>query len=421
MAIHGAKAQKAEYRQRRVVVTGLGVVSPAGWNVASFQKALNSGRTLIGPLTKFKAEHQRTKLAAQVPAPEKHTWLAQYGRGSPCDRFAVIAAREATQQASLPNKLSELSTGIFFGSSTGGLCETEAFYSRFLNTDTSQVDRKLLVSHHICSPAEAIARQLCVSGPVETISSACAAGGLAIKQAYSSVGAGEIDIALTGGADALTITTYSGFNSLRNMDENPCRPFQADRVGMSLGEGGAVLVVESLDHALHRGAMPLAEILGTGSSCDAAHMTSPSESGMFAAAAISEAIVTAGLKPSDIDYFNAHGTGTPHNDRAEYAALRLVFGNHLPHVFLEPTKSIVGHSLGAAGAIEAASTILCLKNQAVHPTAMEPNLDPDTPVNLSYGLSVESTSLRHAVSSSFGFGGANVAILFGRWEPQENV
>jgi 3-oxoacyl-[acyl-carrier-protein] synthase II len=273
----------------------------------------------------------------------------------------------------------------------------------------------LLASHQLSAPAETVARRMRVSGPVETISSACASAGLAIGEALNAVRSGEVDVALAGGADGLALTTYSGFNALRAIDEQPCRPFRADRSGMSLGEGGAVLVLEALEHAEARGARPLAEAAGAGSSCDATHMTAPHDAGLFAAEAMRAAIEDAGLTPDDIGYINAHATGTPLNDAAEFAAMRLVFGDRASTIPVEATKSVLGHLLGAAGAIEAVGTVLCLQSGDVHPTAGDGAVDPATPVNLVRDRARHVPDLHYAISSSLGFGGANAAVLFGRW------
>ena len=402
---------------RRVVVTGMGAVSAAGWGVPALRAALRGGRTAIGPFTRLPNQDQRTHVAGEVPPPAEAVTrrLARWRRLSSSDRYALFAAEEAITQAGLPASLERDVAGVFFGSSTGGLFESEQYYLRLVKG--AAANRSLLASHHISAPAEAVARQLRVSGPVETVSSACASAGLAIEQALRAVRSGEVDVAITGGADSLALTTYSGFNALRAMDEQPCRPFRANRQGMSLGEGGAVLVLETFERAQARGATPIAEVMGAGSSCDATHMTAPHEAGLFAAAAMRAAIADAGLTADDVDYVNAHATGTPLNDAAEFAAMRLVFGDRAAAIPVEATKSVLGHLLGAAGAVEAVSTVLCLLSREVHPTAGDGDSDPATPVNLVSHWPRAVPGLRHAISSSLGFGGANASVVFGRWMP----
>lgn len=401
--------------RRRVVVTGMGAVSAAGWGVPALRERARSGRTAIGPFSRIAHEAQRTHVAGQVPdPPPSANWLNRWSRYSHADRFAVFASVEAVDQAGVRDAIQDQIAGVYFASSTSGLYETECFYERLHGSDAAAAPRSLLTSHHLSAPAETIARRLGVSGPVETFSSACASAGLAIEQALRSVRSGEVDIAIAGGADGLALTTYSGFNALRAMDEQPCRPFRANRAGMSLGEGAGVLVLEPLDRALERGAIPLAEIVGAGASCDASHMTAPHESGAFAAAAMRAAIADAGVDPSEVDYINAHATGTPLNDAAEFAAMHLVFGDRASTIPVEATKSMLGHLLGAAGAIEAVSTILCLLDRGVHPTAGDGDLDPATPVTL-VSSQPRSADIRYAISPSLGFGGANAAVLFARW------
>jgi 3-oxoacyl-[acyl-carrier-protein] synthase II len=405
---------------RRVVVTGLGAVSAAGWGVAPFREALRSGRTCIGPFDRFDHAVQRTHIAGQVPpapasvrAPARQGW----NRLSNSDRFALCSAWEAAAQAGLAQSLDRRRAGVFFGSSTGGLFESESYFEELVRAPGSSPRRALLASHLIGAPAETVARHLGVQGPVETVSSACASGGLAIEQALRAVRSSEIDIALAGGADCLCLTTYSGFNALRAVAELPCRPFRADRGGMSLGEGGAVLVLEALDHARERGASPLAEVLGAGSTCDANHMTAPQAEGQCAGLAVERAIADAGLQSDNIDFINAHGTGTPLNDAAEYAGLRRVFGDRLASLPIEATKGVIGHLLGAAGAVAAVSVILGLLDEEVHPTPGGGLVDPAFAIDLVLDGPRPMPGVRAALSMSLGFGGANAAVVFGAWKP----
>lgn len=410
------KTPEPRSRRRRVVVTGLGAVTAAGWGVPAFRQAVRSGVTSIGAFNRFPHHLQRTHVAGQVPPqPDDPRRRAPWGKLSNSDRFALYAAFEAADQAGLDLPLTGTPGGVFFGGSTGGLLETEQFHAQLVRPGR-RPSRRLLASHQISAPAEVVARHLGVTGPVETISSACASGGIAIEEAFRSVAAGEVDVALAGGVDCLCVTTYTGFNALRAVDDRPCRPFRADRGGLSLGEGGAVLVLESADHAAARGAVPLVEVLGAGASCDATHMTAPHAEGLWATAAIRAALDDAGLDEAAIDYVNAHGTGTPLNDSAEWATLSRVFGDRAGRLPIEATKGSVGHLLGAAGAIEAVAVALALGEGEVHPT---PGLDPVDPalgVDLVRDRPRAVEHVRHAISLSMGFGGANVAVVFGRWE-----
>ena len=404
---------------RRVVITGLGAVSAAGWGVTPLREALRSGRTAIGAFDRFNHAAQRTHVAGQVPpqpAPVGVGRKVGWNRLSNSDRFALFSACEAAEQAGLSLPLDAGYAGVFFGSSTGGMLETERYFEELVRDPGCRPQRALLASHLIGAPAETVARHLGVQGPVETISSACASGSLAIEQAFRAVRGSEVDIAFAGGADCLCLTTYSGFNSLRAVDEGPCRPFRADRRGMSLGEGGGVLVLETLEHAVARGACPLAEVLGAGSTCDANHMTAPHPEGQWAALAVERAIEDAGLEPDAIDFVNAHGTGTPLNDAAEWASLQRIFGERARSIPIEATKGVVGHLLGAAGVVAAVSTVLGLLDREVHPTPGGGEIDPALGIDLVLDGPRSIPRMRAAVSASLGFGGANAAIVLGRWE-----
>jgi 3-oxoacyl-[acyl-carrier-protein] synthase II len=405
---------------RRVVVTGLGAVSAAGWGVAALRDALRAGRTVIGPFDRFDHAAQRTHVAGQVPpAPAGGVPVPGcpgWPRLSNSDRFALYSAHEAAAQAGLPALLDDRRAGVFFASSTAGLIETERYFTALVHDPASRPSRNLLASHLLGAPAETVARYFAVSGPVETVSSACASGSLALAQALHAIRTAEVDVALVGAADCLCLTTYSGFNSLRAVDERPCRPFRADRAGMSLGEGGAVMVLESLEHARARGARPLAEVLGSGSTCDANHMTSPQAEGRWAADAMSAAIADARLEPEAMDFVNVHGTGTPLNDAAESASLQRVFGERSRAVPIEATKGVLGHLLGAAGMVAAVSTVLGLLDREVPPTPGPGVTDPALPVQLVLDGPRAVPGMRAAVTASLGFGGANAAVVFGRWE-----
>jgi 3-oxoacyl-[acyl-carrier-protein] synthase II len=379
--------------------------------VAALRRALRSGRTLIGPFDRIDHARQRTHVAGQVPSPAGDGGDPASRDLSIADRFAIFATLEAIASAGLALPLDGPRVGVFFGSTTGGLYETEQYLEEVVRRPDSRPPRSLLVSHSLGAPAEAVARRLGVEGPVETVSSACSSGGLAIEQALRAVRGGEVDVALTGGADVLCLTTYSGFNALRAVAEGPCRPFRADRSGMSLGEGGAMLVLESLDHARARGGRALVELLGAGSSCDASHMTAPHAAGEGAALAIERALEDAGIGPAEIDLINAHATGTPLNDAAESAAFARAFGDRAGSIPVEATKGLLGHLLGTAGAIEAVAAVIGMLARAVHPTAGGDGVDPALAVRLVHDAPLAMPELRTVVSVSLGFGGANAAVV----------
>jgi 3-oxoacyl-[acyl-carrier-protein] synthase II len=426
---------------RRVVVTGAGAVSGFGWGVEALWQGLRAGATAIRPFTRFDAAGHRTRLAAEVPAsPTAHpagpaaAEAAAGGRPlSLADRFALAAAAEALAAAGLGAALRTLpegAAGVFFGSSTGGMWESEQFLAGLF--DGRRGSLRAIASQQVNGPGDAVARSLGVTGPVQTVSSACASGALAIAAALASLRCGEVEVALAGGSDSLCQLTYAGFNSLRSVDEAPCRPFRAGRAGMSIGEGAAVLVLEPLERVLARGAVPLAELAGAGSACDAFHMTAPEPEGAGAAAAIAAALDDAGLAPEAIDFVNAHATGTPLNDAAEWRALLAVFGERSGRIPVTATKAAVGHLLGCSGAIEALVTVLSLARGELHPVPADGDpidaadgdpidagdvdpIDSACPAALVTGRPLALPAARAALSTSLAFGGSNAALVFTRW------
>jgi 3-oxoacyl-[acyl-carrier-protein] synthase II len=398
----------------RVVVTGMGAVSAVGWGVESLWTALRAGRSGIAEFSRFDHSQQRTHVAGEVPSGPPSTFSSRSGWSqlSLSERFGLFAALEAANQACLEAPLDACTAGVFFGTSTGGLPEAE----QFIEESAGRRSRlSLMASHPLDSPGNAVARSLGVTGPVRTVSSACASAGLALEDAFRAVRDGEVDVAIAGGADSLCKITYAGFNSLRAVDEKPCAPFREGRAGMSLGEGGAALVLEPLDRALERGATPLAEILGAGTSCDAHHMTAPHPEGIGAAAALRRALAESRTTADEVKLINAHGTGTALNDASESVAFGAIFGNRSSRIALTATKSIVGHLLGCAGAIEAVATVLCLRAREAHPAAGGGRVDPALPVDLVLGAPRALSDEGVAVSINLSFGGANVAVVFAPW------
>lgn len=409
-------------------------MSGLGWGVAPLWQGLRAGCSAIGSFRRFDHRLHRTHVAAEAgDAPEDLACIPGWSRLSVADRFAVAAAVEAVRQAGLPVPFGEglaenpenPEVGVFWGSSTGGMWEAEGFFQDFV-TDRRRARLRSLASHQVNGPGDALARHLGVTGPVRTFSSACASGALALGAALEALRTGEVDIALAGGADSLCQLTYAGFNALRSVDEGSCRPFRAGRAGMSIGEGAAMLVLEPLPRALARGAEPLAVLSGAGASCDAHHMTAPDPSGAGAAAALWAALRDAGVDPGEIDFVNAHGTGTPLNDAAEWNALRRVFGARTAELPVTATKALLGHLLGSAGAIEAVATVLCLHHGELHPVpsaeaTAEAPADGDAPPveNVPVALVLDHPlplpAARAAVSTSLAFGGSNAALVFSRW------
>lgn len=398
-----------------VAVTGLGAVSAFGWSAAALWDGLRAGRHAIGTFSRFDASPHRTHLAAEVPPPsgdapassraERHSWA---------DRFALAAALEAVAQSGLdaPGALSR--AGVFFGSSTGGMYEGEEFFATVLLSAGKRFPISLLAAQQYNGPGDAVARRLKVGGPVETVSSACSSGSLALGAALQAVRRGDVEIAIAGAADSLCRITYGGFNALRSIDPEPCSPFRARRLGLTIGEGAGCLVLEPLARARARGAPLLALVCGAGASCDAHHMTAPEPSGSGAARAVTAALRDAAIEPDAVAFVNAHGTGTPLNDAAEASAIATVFGARASRVPLTSTKSLLGHLLGAAGALEAVATIQCLDHGLVHAMPEAGALDATIPLDVVVGDARPVPGARYAVSVNLAFGGANAAVVLAR-------
>ena len=414
-----ASARRALDPRRTVVVTGLGAVSPFGWGAAALWQGLRSGEHAVGAFDRFDAARHRTQIAAQVPHPGDAGVTSAAGETSSiADAFAVAAAEEALAQAGFVHGLAGCDAGVYFGGSTGGMFESENFFAGVLRPRGERTFRlRDLQSQPPSGPGEAVARAFGVRGPVTTLSAACASATLALGEAMAALREGEVEVALSGGADSLCQLTYAGFNSLRAVDAGPCRPFRHQREGMTLGEGAAVLVLETLEHATARGALPLAIIAGAGASCDAHHMTAPDPTGAGVARAIRLALADAGLEADAVAFVNAHGTGTPLNDAAEWAALSAVFGERAVRLPVTSSKGNLGHFLGSAGAIEAVATVLCLQHAEVHPTPGDGPVDPDAPVDLVLGEPRPIARDGAALSTNFAFGGSNAAVILQPYPP----
>ncbi len=400
----------------KVAITGIGAVSGWGWSAPALWEGLLSGRPAIRRPERFDIADHRTQLASEVPKalPQLRSIIPGWHRRTWADRYALAAAFEACRQAGVEGPLR--GAGVFFGGSTAGMAEGEKYFKALLGRSSEGLRLHDIASHQMNGPGDEVARHFGVDGPVHTVSSACAAGGLALGRALEALRAGEVELALAGGADSLCQLTYAGFNSLRAVDAEVCRPFRKNRAGLSLGEGGAVLVLEPLERALGRGARPLALLEGVGASCDAHHMTAPHPEGTGAALAMEAALADAGLAPEAIHFINSHGTGTPLNDVAEGKALDRVFGERARRLPVTSTKACVGHLLGSSGALEAAATVMCLEHGQVHPVPWGRESEEvlegiDLVLGEPRGLISQGNVPARALSTSFAFGGANAAVL----------
>jgi 3-oxoacyl-(acyl-carrier-protein) synthase len=389
-----------------VVVSGLGVVSPYGAGVKSFWTGLAAGTCAIKPITLIDTEGFRSRIAAEVPA-EILPALRVSRRRSRADRLALAAAREALADSGLEGR-ARRESALLVGAVGGGMLEGENWYWgewRGQATGNIRSLRSILPLSH----AETLSARLRLTGPKETVVMACASGAASIALGADLIRAGVTPTALAGGVDALTHICFMGFNALKLLDPTPCRPFDRDRRGMSIGEAAAFLVLEDAEHCRARGGRALARLAGSGMTTDAHHVTAPHPEGEGMIHAMRQALADAGLEPDAVGYVNAHGTGTPQNDRAEALALRRVFGEG--GVLVSSTKSLVGHTMAAAGSVEAAATILALQHGLLPPTASLEHVDPDVPFDCLPGVA-RPADVGAALSNSFGFGGQNVSLVF---------
>ena len=408
MSRSGSPGGRSPRSRPDIVVSGLGVVSPYGAGVKSFWTGLAAGTCAIKPITLIDTEGFRSRIAAEVPA-EAVAALGVSRRRSRADRLALAAAREALADSGLEGPARRRSA-LLIGAVGGGMLEGEDWYWGEMHgrpSGSMRALRSILPLSH----AETLGWRLGLTGPKETVVMACASGAASIALGADLVRAGVTPTALVGGVDALTHICFMGFNALKLLDPTPCRPFDRDRRGMSIGEAAAFLVIEDADHCRARGGRAHARLAGYGMTTDAHHVTAPHPEGEGMIHAMEQALADAGLASSAVGYVNAHGTGTPQNDRAEALALRRVFGEG--GVLVSSTKSLVGHTMAAAGSVEAAATILALQHGLLPPTANLEHLDPDVPFDCLAGTA-RPAEVGAALSNSFGFGGQNVSLAFER-------
>jgi len=401
---------------RRVVITGRGVICAAGTGVGALRVALHGEETRIGPVTLFPTEGLRVHVAGEVreiPASPILPASARV-RASRSDRLALVALEEALAESGVALPLAEPArVGVAIGSSTGGMLETEAYFERTLSGATAGAWRKRLGAATVAAPTGLVAAAIGAEGPRLSPSTACSSGAIALALGAGWIRSGAADLVVAGGADALTRMTFTGFHALQALSSDPCRPFDRDRRGLSLGEGAGILVLESAAHAARRGARAIAEIAGAGMSCDAAHPTAPHAEARGAIHALRGALRSAGIDAHEIDYVNAHGTGTVQNDVAETLALKQVLGEAAGRVAVSSTKSLIGHLLGAAGAVEAIATIVAIEDAFAPPTLGL--REPDPACDLDYvPLRGRPLAITRALSNSYGFGGNNCSLVLRR-------
>lgn len=409
---------------RRVVVTGMGTVNPIGLNVEEYWEGLKAGKTGFGEITYFDTTDFKVKVAAEVKgfvAADRMDKKAAR-RMDPFAQYAVAAAKEAFEDAGLDmEKEDPYRVGCAIGSGVGSLQSIEREHKKLLEKGPSRIN-PLLVPLMITNMATGnVTIQLGIKGKSINVVTACATGTHSIGEAFRSIQYGEADVMLAGGTEnAITPIGVGGFTALTALStsNNPERcsiPFDKDRDGFVIGDGAGVVVLEELEHAKARGAKILAEVVGYGATSDAYHITSPAEDGAGAARAMTNAMKEAGITPAQVDYINAHGTSTHHNDLFETRAIKLAFGKEAGNVKISSTKSMIGHLLGAAGAVEFITCVKSINDGYVHPNVGLKETEEELDLNYvkDQGISMDVT---YAMSNSLGFGGHNACVIVKKYE-----
>jgi 3-oxoacyl-[acyl-carrier-protein] synthase II len=412
--------------KRRVVVTGMGMITPVGNDVATAWRALVEGTSGAAPITKFDAANFPVRFACEVKGFDPLTYMdrKEAKRADAYTQYAVAGAVQAMTSAGL----SELGTidpdrvGVILGSGIGGLKSFEEQHDIYRERGASKISPFFIPMFIADIAAGIVSMRFNAKGPNYATVSACATGAHAIGDAYRTIQYGDADIMITGGTEAtvtpMAIGGFANMKALSERNESPetaSRPFDATRDGFVMGEGSGVVVLEELDHARARGADIIAEIVGYGASGDAYHLTAPAPEGEGAQRAMRRAMRDAQLSPADIDYINAHGTSTPANDLNETKAIKAVFGEHAAQVNVSSTKSMTGHMLGAAGAVEFIIASLSVRDCVIPPTINYATPDPDLDLNFTPNRAVRRP-VRAVLSNSFGFGGHNVSLAIRRFQ-----
>ncbi|HHU70329.1 MAG TPA: beta-ketoacyl-ACP synthase II [Thermoanaerobacterales bacterium] len=407
-------------KKNRVVITGLGVVSPVGTGIERYWESLLNGRSGINKITKFDTTDYNVKIAGEVKdfCAEDYMDRKEARRMDRFSQFAVASTAMAIKDSQLDlEKEDPLKIGIVLGSGTGGIETMAEQFDILIQKGPRRVSPFFIPMYIPNMAAAQIAMNFNAKGPNFTVMTACAAGTHAIGEAFRLIERGDIEIAITGGSEApITPLALAGFTSMKALSTNneepdkACRPFDMHRDGFVMSEGAGIIILESLEHAKKRDAKIYAELVGYGNTSDAYHITQPAPDGEGAARAIEQAINDAGIKYDMVDYINAHGTSTPLNDKLETMAIKKVFKEHSYKITISSTKSMVGHLLGAAGAVEFIATTLTVKYGIVPPTINYQTKDPDCDLDYTPNKA-KAKEIIYALSNSFGFGGNNGTLL----------
>ncbi|MSQ40881.1 MAG: beta-ketoacyl-[acyl-carrier-protein] synthase II [Dehalococcoidia bacterium] len=409
---------------QRIVVTGIGMVTPLGLNTSFTWDAVVRGVSGVGPIHAFDAGNQEVKIAAEVKGfdPEAHLGRKESRRMDRFAQFAVVAAQEAARHASLhlAGDMAER-TAVLIGSGMGGILTLAEQIETMREKGPSRVSPFLMPMTLIDMACGQVSIALGAKGPVKCPVTACATGADAIGEGFDMIQRGDVEIAIAGGAEAsiapIIIAGFAACNALSRRNDEPqkaSRPFDAGRDGFVMAEGAAVVILESLESAQRRGAQPIVEIVGYAATADAYHLTQPAPQGEGTARAMRLALKRAHLKPEEIDYINAHGTSTPANDKFETMAIKGVFGEEAYKIPISSTKSMTGHLLGASGALEAAFCVLAIQTGVIPPTINLEEPDPDCDLDYTPYLARRG-QVRTAMTNSMGFGGHNSSLIFQRF------
>ncbi|MGD8464651.1 MAG: beta-ketoacyl-ACP synthase II [Anaerolineae bacterium] len=412
--------------RKRVVITGLGTVNPLGNDVSAYWAGLVAGKSGVAHITAYDTSEQVVRIAAEVKDfdPEPLLGRKHVRRTDRFSQLVLAAAEEAIVDAGLnfDGNGDARDTSVIVGTGIGGVGTLLEGYDTLQDRGPRRVSALMTPMMMPNAGAGEIAIRYGLHGVAMSVASACATGTNAIGEASQRIRHGLSEIIICGGSESvmhpLTLAALSNMGAVSCRNDEPeraSRPFDVDRDGFVMGEGAGILILESLEHAQQRGARIYAEVIGYGSSCDAFHITAPDEQGAGAALSMQRALADAGLAPDQIDYINAHGTSTPLNDPMETRAIRAALGKHAYNVPISSTKSMIGHLMGAAGAVEAIACVKTLETGTIHPTA---NLEtPDPECDLDYvPLQARHSHPRTALSNSFGFGGHNATLIFRKWE-----
>lgn len=403
----------------RVVVTGIGVVSPLGNTKEELWKNIISGNCGIDRITKFDVKDYSVKLAAEVKDfdPTKHLNRKESRRMDPFCQYAIVSSNDAWEDAGLGKTVNHLNPSVIIGSGIGGLSTIEEQAKRLHEKGPAYVSPFFIPMSISNMAAGYVAISLGLNGHSISLQTACASGSSAIGEAFKLISCGESELVVAGGVEAaITPLAVAGFSSMKALSESEDRtrasiPFDLERGGFVIGEGAAVLILESLSVAKKRGATIYGEIVGYGSTSDAYHITAPEPNGTYAAKAIKQAIVEANILPNEIGYINAHGTSTPLNDKIETLAIKKALGDYSKDIPISSTKSMTGHLLGAAGSLEAVFCLFALGKGILPPTINYQKKDPECDLDYIPNQAREA-KIKYALSNSFGFGGHNVTLMF---------